>query len=112
MSYAYTHLKHKTITNIRIFMHSYNELIQLLMLIQTYTYSDLPSELQSLLPVLTIELILVLLILYLLRTYTYSRLILISRRMHTYIDFLVCETELIHILIRRYLSTNSYLYLF
>ena len=33
MSYTYTHLKHKTITNIRIFMHSYNELIQLLMLI-------------------------------------------------------------------------------
>ena len=33
MSYAYTHLKHKTITDIRIFMHSYNELIQLLMLI-------------------------------------------------------------------------------
>ena len=33
MSYAYTHLKHKTITDIIIFMHSYNELIQLLMLI-------------------------------------------------------------------------------
>ena len=33
MSYAYTHLKHKTITNIRIFMHSYIELIQLLKLI-------------------------------------------------------------------------------
>ena len=33
MSYAYTHLKHKTITDIKIFMHSYNELIQLLKLI-------------------------------------------------------------------------------
>ena len=33
MTYAYTHLKHITITDIRIFMHSYNELIQLLMLI-------------------------------------------------------------------------------
>ena len=30
MSYAYTHLNHKTITNIRIVMRSYNELIQLL----------------------------------------------------------------------------------
>ena len=77
MSYVYTHLKHKTITDIRIFMHSYNELIQLLMLLQTYAYSDLPSELQSLLPVRTTGLIPVLLILYLLRTYTYSRLILI-----------------------------------
>ena len=36
--------------------------------------------------------------------------ILISRRTHTYIDFRVCGTELIHILIRRYLSTYSYLY--
>ena len=36
MSYAYTHLKHKTITDIRIFMHSYNELIQLLMLITDF----------------------------------------------------------------------------
>ena len=68
MSYAYTHLKHKTITDIIIFMHSYNELIQLLMLIQTYTYSNLLSELQSLLPVRTTELILVLLILCLLRS--------------------------------------------
>ena len=33
MSYAYTHLKHKTITYIKIFMHSYNELIQLIKLI-------------------------------------------------------------------------------
>ena len=43
MSYAYTYLKHKTITDIIIFMHSYNELIQLLMLIRishwnTYLY--------------------------------------------------------------------------
>ena len=30
MYYAYTHLNHKAITNIRIVMHSYNELIQLL----------------------------------------------------------------------------------
>ena len=37
--------------------------------------------------------------------------ILISHRTHTYIDFRVCDTELIHILIRRYLSTYSYLYL-
>ena len=41
MSYAYTQLKHKTIKDIRIFRHSYNELIQLLRLIQTYAYSDL-----------------------------------------------------------------------
>ena len=52
MTYAYTHLKHITITDIRIFMHSYNELIQLhyaynrLMLIRishrthTCTYSN------------------------------------------------------------------------
>ena len=33
MSFAYTHLNHKTITNIRIVMHSYNELVQLLKLI-------------------------------------------------------------------------------
>ena len=33
MSYANTYLKHKTITDIRIFMHSYNELIPLLILI-------------------------------------------------------------------------------
>ena len=37
--------------------------------------------------------------------------ILISRRTHTYIDFLICGTKLIHILIQRYLSTYSYLYL-
>ena len=66
--------------------------------------------------------------LYLQQTYTHSDLtlmadlflfrspighifILISRRTHTYIDSLVCGTELIHILIRRYLSTYSYLYL-
>ena len=50
MSYAYTHLKHKTITDIRIYRHSYNELIQLLMLIQTFAYSNLyllPSDLIS-----------------------------------------------------------------
>ena len=78
-------------------------------------------KLQSLLPVRTTELILILLILYLLRTYTYGRLIFISisRRTHiytylpsdAYIDFHVCGIELIHILIRRYLSTYSYLYL-
>ena len=33
MSYACTHLKNNTITDIRIFMHAYNELIQLLMII-------------------------------------------------------------------------------
>ena len=37
--------------------------------------------------------------------------ILISRRTHTYTFFLVCGTELIHVFIRRYLSTYSYLYL-
>ena len=90
MSYEYTHLKHKTITDTRISMHSYNELIQLLMLIQTYAYSDLPSELQSLLHVRTTGLILVLLILYLLRSYTHGRLILIpiSRMTHIYSDSL------------------------
>ena len=70
MSYAYTQLKHKTITDIRIFKHSYNELIQLLRLTQTYTYHILT--------------------LYLLRSYTHGRLVLlpISRRTHTYSDSL------------------------
>ena len=33
MSYAYTHLKDKTIIDIKIFMLSYNELIQLIKLV-------------------------------------------------------------------------------
>ena len=35
--------------------------------------------------------------------------LLIFHRTHTYINLLVCSTEIIHILIRRYLSTYSYL---
>ena len=49
--------------------------------------------------------------LFLFRSLVGHIFILISRRTHTYIDFRVCRTELIHILIRRYLSTYSYLYL-
>ena len=44
MTYAYTHLKHITITDIRILMHSYNELIQLLMLITDLCLFGSPIE--------------------------------------------------------------------
>ena len=81
MSYAYTHLKHKTITDIRIFMHSYNELIQLLMLITDLCLFGYPVG---------------------------HIFILISRRTHTYIDFLVCDTELIHIVILISRRTHTY----
>ena len=86
MSYAYTQLKHKTITDIRIFRHSYNELIQLLRIIQTYAYSDLYLS--------QFDLILTQ-ILHSWQTYSYSDL-----PKDTYLfRFLVYSTELIHILI-------------
>ena len=69
MSYAYTQLKHKTIIDIRIFRHSYNELIQLLRLIQTYAYSNLYLSHSDL--ILTQ-------ILHSWQTYSYSNLILIT----------------------------------
>ena len=61
MSYAYIHLKHKTITNIKIFMHSYNELIQLLMLITDVClyYRTYTSFIDTKVPVGTIEILLV-----------------------------------------------------
>ena len=48
MSYAYTHLKHKTITDIKIFMLSYNELIQLLKLITNICLFGSPIEVTKL----------------------------------------------------------------
>ena len=116
MSYAYTHLNHKTITNIRIFKHSYNELIQLLKLIynklmlirishRSYK-SYYPYLLQSLywyfLSYTCSELTLIadlflfgtytynIMILYLFRSYTHGRLILIliSRRTQIYLNSL------------------------
>ena len=90
MSYAYTHLKHKAITDIRIFRHSYNELIQLLMLIQTYAYSDLYLKHSDLISIADLFLFGTytynIRILYLLRSYIHGRLFLIpiSRRTHTY----------------------------
>ena len=69
MSYAYTHLTHKTITDNINLMHLYYELIRVLLLKKkkAYAYSDLPYELQ---------------ILFLCRTYAYNRLMFIrdSRR--------------------------------
>ena len=83
-----THTYYKAYTGTSYLIHTQN-----LHLWQTYSYSDLPYD--SYLYLSPVEHI----------------LILISCRTHTYIDFLVCGTELIHILIRRYLSTYSYLYL-
>ena len=48
MSYAYTYLKNKTITDIRIYMHSYNELIPLLMLITYLCLFGSPIEVTEL----------------------------------------------------------------
>ena len=119
MSYAYTHLKHKTITDIRIFMHSYKNLYNYLCLYKPILIWISHQSYRAYYPYLLQSLY------WYFLSYTYSELTLIadlylspvghiltliSRRTHTYIDFLVCETKLIHILIRRYLSTYSYLY--
>ena len=68
MSYTETQIQ-ITVTGIRIFRHSYNELIQLLRLIRTYAYSDLYLSHSDL--ILTQEL-------HLWQTYPYLDLILIE----------------------------------
>ena len=85
---------------IRISFRSYRayypyELLSLYWYFLSYTYSELTLMAD----------------LFLFRSPVGHIFILISLRTHTYIDFRVCGTELIHILIRRYLSTYSYLYL-
>ena len=85
---------------IRISLRSYrayypNVLLSLYWYFLSYTYSELTLIAD----------------LFLFRSPVGHIFILISRRTHTYIDFRVCGIELIHILIRRYLSTYSYLYL-
>ena len=114
--------KRITITEIRIFMHLYNKFTYIIILVTnlclfrslvygtelilraTYTYSGLTLMVD----------------LFLFRSPVGHIFILISRRTHTdiylrrthtYIDFLVYGTELIHILRRRYLSTYTYFYL-
>ena len=93
MTYTKTHAlilnhnNHITITDLKIFKNSYNRFTYIIILVTN-------------------------LCLYI-KSYTYGRLILIpiSRRMHTYIDFLVCDTELIHILILVSRMTYTYTYL-
>ena len=78
------HNKHITVTDLIIFMNSYNRFTYIIILVTN-------------------------LCLYI-RSYTYDILILIliSRMTHTYIDFLVCGTELIHILILISRMTHNY----
>ena len=86
-AFILNHNTHITITYLRIFRNSYNIFTYIVFLVTS-------------------------LCLYI-KYYTYGRriLILISRRMHTYIDFLICDTELIHILILISRLTYTYTYL-
>ena len=86
-AFILNHNTHITITYLRIFRNSYNKFTYIIFLVTN-------------------------LCLYI-KSYTYGILILIpiSRRMHTYIDFLVCDTELIHILILISRMTYTYTYL-
>ena len=119
MSYAYTHLKHKTITDIKIFMHSYNELIQLVMLITDLCLFGSPIGVTELITrtyykaytyflSYTYSELTLIVDLFLFRSPVGHIFILISRKTHTYIDFLVCDTELIHILILISRRTHTY----
>ena len=90
MSYAYTHLKHKTIIDIKIFMLSYNELIQLLKLITNICLFGSPIGVTKLITCIyykaytgTSYLILAQ-HLYLQQTYSYSERILIAFGSYTY----------------------------
>ena len=117
MTYTKTHAlilnhnKHIALTDLRIFMNSSNRFTYIIILVTNLCLF------RSL--VYGIELILIANLylsdltlvadLFLFRSPVGHILILISHKTHTYIDFLVCGTELIHILIRRHLSTYSYL---
>ena len=79
ISYTETQIQ-ITLTGIRIFRHSHNELIQLLRLIQTYAYSDLYLSHSDL--ILTQEL-------HLWQTYPYLDLILIAES--SYSDLILIQ---------------------
>ena len=105
MSYAYTHLTHKTITDNINSMHLYYELIQVLLLITGLRLFEYPVEFTDL--ILMQKLILI--------TYSYTevlvsttKLILVLWNLYWSFETWTCISDLIHVLQSIYLSYGAY----
>ena len=117
MTYTETHAlilnhnKHKQEQISKSSGNSYNTFTYIFILVTNlcfFRYLDYGTELIRITTYTYLDLILMT-NLFLFQSLVGHVFIPISRKTHTYLDFLVCSIELIHILIRRYLSTYSYL---
>ena len=98
MTYAYTLLKHITIIDIIIFMHSYNERIQLLMFIIDLCLFGSPIGVTKL-------------ILFQKYPYVLQKLILVLRILYLYYEVYTCLVDLILVSQSLFLYFGSYTYI-